>query len=81
MLRFVGRWFVIALAVAVAIWLVPGIGLEGGRYEAVIFTALALALINMTIKPIMSVLSLPVTCLTLGLFSLVVNAAQWRSPL
>ncbi|MCI1664876.1 MAG: phage holin family protein [Atopobiaceae bacterium] len=73
-MRFIGRWFVIFLAVAAAIWLVPGIDIVGGQYAAPIFTALTLALINMTLKPLMKVLSLPITCLTLGLFSLVINA-------
>jgi putative membrane protein len=38
-------------------------------------TALALALLNSTVKPILKAVSLPVTVLTLGLFSLVINGA------
>lgn len=73
-MHFLGRWFVTAVATAVAIWLVPGISVVGGAYAGPIFTALVLALINMTIKPVMQVLSLPLTFLTLGIFALVVNA-------
>lgn len=71
---FVGTWFVTAIAVGAAIWLVPGIEVVGGTYAAAIFTALFLALVNAGIKPIVQVLSLPATILTLGLFSFVVNA-------
>jgi putative membrane protein len=40
-----------------------------------VITALALALLNATVKPILKAISLPVTVLTLGLFSLVINGA------
>ena len=71
---FVGTWFVTAIAVGAAIWLVPGIQVVGGAWAAPIFTALFLALVNACIKPVVKVLSLPFTIITLGLFSLVVNA-------
>lgn len=71
---FIGTWIVTAISVGVAIWLVPGIEIVGGAYAAPIFTALFLALVNACVKPILQVLSLPLTILTLGLFSLVINA-------
>jgi putative membrane protein len=42
---------------------------------ALFFTALALTLLNATVKPILKLISLPVTILTLGLFSLIINGA------
>ena len=83
-MRFLKRWFVCALAIALAIYLVPGIVPLGDTVKSAIFAALALALVNATIKPIMKVLSLPLTILSLGVFSLVVNAvaleiASWLS--
>lgn len=42
---------------------------------SLIFTALALAVLTITIKPLLKVISLPVTVITFGLFSLIVNAA------
>ena len=57
-----------------AIWLVPGIEVVGGAYAAPVFTALFLALVNACVKPVLKVLSLPLTIMSLGLFSLVINA-------
>jgi putative membrane protein len=83
-MRFILRWLVTALAVAAAIWLVPGIQPVGmasvggytveASYMGPILTALLLALVNMCVKPLMQLVSLPITCLTLGIFSLVINA-------
>lgn len=83
-MRFVGTWLVTTVAVAAAIWLVPGIGVVGGVWASALFTALALAFVNALVKPVVQLLSLPITCLTLGLFSLVINAsmlelASWLS--
>lgn len=72
---FIANWLTSAVAVAVAVWLVPGIEVvPQGSWEALIFAALALALVNAIIKPIVKLLSLPVNVVTLGLFSLVINA-------
>ena len=66
---------VTAVAVGVAVWLVPGIDLIGGTsaWAGIALFALILSLVNISIRPIMQVLSLPVTVLTLGIFYLVVN--------
>jgi putative membrane protein len=45
-------------------------------WPTAVIAALVLALVNAVIKPIVSLLALPVTILTLGLFSLVINAAM-----
>lgn len=84
-MAFVGSWLVTAVAVAAAAWLVPGIYVVPlGSWVAVILAALLLALVNATVRPVLRVLSLPLTVLTLGLFHLVVNAlmlelASWLS--
>ncbi len=74
-MSFLIRWLVTAIAVAAAVWLVPGIQLIGGEsaWIGIAIFALILSLIDISVKPIMQVLSLPVTVLTLGLFYLVVN--------
>ncbi|WP_172136283.1 phage holin family protein [Adlercreutzia sp. ZJ473] len=75
-MNFILRWIVTAVAVAAAVWLVPGIDVLGSdSWASIALLALVLALINMSLKPILQVLSLPVTVLTLGLFYLVVNTA------
>ena len=74
-MNFIIRWIVTAIAVAAAVWIVPGIEIvnNGSTWVGIVFFALILSLINMSIKPILQVLSLPVTVLTLGIFYLVVN--------
>ena len=81
---FLGKWFVTAIACAVAIWLVPGIAPVGGTWMGPIVCALVLALLNATVKPVMQALAIPLTIATLGIFYLVVNAfvlelASWLS--
>ena len=85
-MNFIIRWLVTAVAVGAAVWLVPGIAVAGTTetWVAVAIFGLILSIINIAIKPIMQVLSLPITVLTLGIFYLVVNTlmlyiAAWVS--
>lgn len=72
-MRFILRWIVNALALmGIAYYLVPGIKVES--FFAALVAALVLGLINALIKPILVILTLPVNILTLGLFTLVINA-------
>jgi len=50
-----------------------GLG-DAGRYLSLILTGLALGVVNAIVKPILVMVSLPITCLTLGLFIFVINA-------
>ena len=82
-MRFLLTWVVTAVAAAAACMLVPGMEVEGG-YMGIFVFALAIALVNASIRPIMQVVSLPITVLTLGIFYFVVNAlalnvASWLS--
>jgi putative membrane protein len=47
---------------------------EMGRYLSLILTGLALGVVNAIVKPILVMISMPITCLTLGLFIFVINA-------
>ena len=72
---FIIRWIATAIAVGVAVWIVPGITVVGANSAiAVIALALILSLLNVSIKPILQILSLPISIITLGIFYLVVNA-------
>lgn len=72
---FILRWIVTAVACGVAVWIVPGITTIGSDATiAVVALALILSLINVSLKPILQVLSLPITVITLGIFYLIVNA-------
>lgn len=84
-MAFLGSWLVTAIAVAAASWLIPGIYVvPAGSWAALFLAALVLALVNTAIRPVVRVLSLPLTVLTLGIFHFVVNAlmlelASWLS--
>ncbi len=71
---FLIRTLVNAAALYVAAALVPGIAISGP--VALIFAALVFGVVNAVVRPVLFVLSLPVTVLTLGLFLLVINAAM-----
>ncbi|GAA1301709.1 MAG: phage holin family protein [Brachybacterium tyrofermentans] len=78
-MRFLGHIIVTGLALWVTALILPGMHL--GDDSATVLTqvitiaviALILALINTIVKPILSFLTFPITCLTLGLFQLVIN--------
>jgi len=66
---------VVALGLAAAAYLVPGVSISSGT--ALAFGALVLGFVNAVVRPVMALLTLPLTLLTLGLFYLVVNAAAF----
>ncbi len=85
-MRFILNWLCSAIAVAVAAAIVPGITAFGpvDPWLAFIFTGLFLGFVNALVKPIITIVSLPATILTLGVFQLVVNSfmlvlAGWLS--
>ncbi len=74
-MKFILRVIAIFVAVGVAVWLVPGISIVGTQdsWAALVIMAIIIALLNMTVKPILQVLGLPITILSLGVFYLVIN--------
>jgi putative membrane protein len=60
------------LAVFITAQFLPGVSVDS--FITALLTAVVLGLINMFIKPIINILTLPINLLTLGLFSFVVNA-------
>lgn len=54
---------------------VPGIHIEG--FSAAFLAVIVMSLLNTFIKPILFILTFPVTVMTLGLFSLVINAGMF----
>ncbi len=69
---FVVHVVVTAVLLMILSWVVDGIEVRDGK--AALFGALMLGLANAFVRPILVLLTLPVTLLTLGLFLLVVNA-------
>jgi putative membrane protein len=66
------RWAVLAVAIAIAVATVSGINVHGG-VGGYILVAAVLGLVNALIRPIVRLFSKPITFVTLGLFSLVIN--------
>lgn len=84
-MRFVTWLATNVVALAVALWLVPGVYLAGPtsgtaevRHKIVplIVVALILGVVNFFVRPVLKFLSIPLIILTLGLFLLVINAAM-----
>lgn len=74
MLKFVLRWVVGAVGLWLAFKIVPGIVVRD--FETLLLAALLLGLVNAVVRPVLIVLTLPLTLMTLGLFLVVVNAAM-----
>jgi len=70
--RLLITWLVIAVGIAVAAAIVPDIEVHGG-FVTYLWVALLFGLVNAILGPILHLLSLPLTLLTLGLFAFVVN--------
>ena len=66
------RWLLYTLALIFTSWVVPGI--EVSSFLNAMFVVVIIALINTFIKPFLQIITLPINILTLGLFSLVINA-------
>ena len=67
-LRFLGT----AAAVYLTVYIVPGITISGG-WTTTLLVALVWSVITMVIRPVLSLLTLPITILTLGIFSFILN--------
>ena len=72
MLTLLARWIVNAAALLLVAYLYPGVHVTS--FVAALIAALVLGLVNAVIRPILVILTLPVTLLTLGLFLFVINA-------
>lgn len=70
-MKFIGKILITGLAAIIAANLLPGVSINGG-FTAIIL-AIVLALLNAFVKPLLVILTIPVTILTLGLFLLVIN--------
>ncbi len=66
------RFLLNGLAVLLTAYLLPGVDVKG--YGTALIVALILAVVNAVVKPILILLTIPITVITLGLFLLVINA-------
>ena len=70
--EFFIRWFVTAVSVFVAAWIVPGI--DYTSFTGLAFASLLLGMINALVRPLLLILCLPLILVTMGLLILVLNA-------
>ncbi|MES2732609.1 MAG: phage holin family protein [Bacteroidota bacterium] len=70
-MNFLIRLLLSGVAVFASAYFIPGVTVNG--YGTALLVAIILALLNVTVKPILTLLTIPVTILTLGLFLLVIN--------
>ncbi len=75
------RWLLLAAALLLVAHLYPGVVV--GSFASAMVAALVLGLLNAVVRPLLVVLTLPVTVLTLGLFLFVINALMfyWAASL
>ena len=72
MTKFILRWIINAVALFLAVYIVPGVNLQGGVIS-VVWLALIFGLINAFLRPLLKMLTCPLIFLTLGLFTLLIN--------
>ena len=66
------KWIVLTLVIIFTAWVIPGIEVDG--FVTALIAAVVIALINISLKPALTLVTLPINVLTLGLFTLVINA-------
>jgi putative membrane protein len=72
MWSFLLTWLVATVSLVITAYIVPGVVISG--FQSAAIAAIVMGLVNAVVKPIITILTLPLTIVTLGLFLLVVNA-------
>ncbi len=75
MLGLIIRWVLSALALLFVAWIVPGISFTG--FLSAFYAAFVMGLVNIFIRPILLIFTLPINLLTLGLFTFIINALMF----
>ena len=70
--RYILQWLISSLAIFAAFSLVPGITFSGNGYEIGII-AMIYSVINLLIRPILTLITCPMIILTLGMFTVIIN--------
>ena len=72
MMSIVVKWLLSSIAVLIAAYILPGVAVTS--FGTALLVAAILALLNAVLRPILVILTIPITVVTLGLFLLVINA-------
>lgn len=83
MLKGILRFILYSLSIVFIAWVIPGISVA--NFLSAMFACIIIAIINTVLKPFIQAITLPVNLITLGLFTLVINAllfmlAGWITP-
>ncbi len=73
-MKFIIQLIISTLAILITAYLLPGVEIVNGNFFTALIVAAVLSFLNVVIKPIMIVLTIPITVVTLGFFLLVINA-------
>lgn len=68
-------WLVHAMALIAVAYIIPGVEVAG--FKGALIAALVLGLVNTLVKPVLTILTLPLTILSLGLFLFVLNGLMF----
>lgn len=71
-MKIVVHWLIATIAIVITAYILPGVSLSG--FWAALVAAVILGLVNAVLRPLILLLTLPINIVTLGLFTLVVNA-------
>jgi putative membrane protein len=71
-MKLIVKWLLAACALLLVAYIYPGVQLQG--YGTALIAAAIIGLFNVLLRPVLVVLTLPVTIITLGLFLFVINA-------
>jgi putative membrane protein len=74
-MKLILKWLLSAAALLLVAYLYPGV--EVSSFTAALLAAFVIGLLNMVVRPVLVLLTLPVTLLTLGLFLFVINALMF----
>jgi len=74
-MKLIVRWLLLAAALLLVAYLYPGVSITS--FASALIAALVLGLLNTIVRPLLVLLTLPVTVLTLGLFLFVINALMF----
>jgi putative membrane protein len=75
MIKLIVRWMLLAAALLLVANVYPGVKVSG--FGAALVAALVLGLLNTLVRPVLVLLTFPVTLVTLGLFLFVINALMF----
>ena len=76
-MKLILKWVLSAAALLLVAYLYPGV--QVASFGAALIAALVIGLLNMLVRPVLVVLTIPITILTLGLFLFVINALMFWS--